>query len=281
MGSVHRFTSTGGKWTGGLVVTASKTTALRTYGLDALEDIISFRYGKKEGGKLHGPGTYRNGKEQFEGFSTGAARLAMSPVGPILMSKDGIYKNLATGKIGKYNAGLTGEKFAFAIDPVSGTWATAVNGYTRDGPGGWSSISVNGKRITAFQYTPDQGVDMNYPSVCIATSGVWMASVNEGRLRVQCVKDGKTRWPIDKTPSLGEATQGDRCPPRLIVTSKGVTAIWRLKDDILMVPVEQGLTGQKPVRIASGAFPAVVVGPGGRLHMVYVSGGLRYKEVKP
>jgi hypothetical protein len=273
MGSVWLYTLKNNKWSGGQVVTASAATAKRTYVCSQLGDITSFRYGNKEGGKLHGPGTYRNGKEEFHGYSTGAARLAMSKSGPILMSKNGIYKNLKTGVIGHYNAGQTGEKFDFAIE--GDTWATCHNGYSKEP----SAVSVNGKRQTWADYKayPDQGYDLNYPTVLINSGVVWCAAVYGGQLRVQSVrKNGKLRWKANKLPSLGKATAQDRCPPRLTVLSGVVYAVYVKGGVIYKADIEKCLSGKsEPVRICIGSFPSVDKGV-----MAYVNGsGLQIRQL--
>jgi hypothetical protein len=273
MQSLYQWTRTAGTWFGGIIVKASPQTAMRTYVADTLPGFTSFRYGKKDGGKFHGPGLFADGKESFVGLTTGAARLAMSKDGPILMSKNGEWKNLRTGQTGKYNAGSTGEKYDFAIQ--DGKWATVVNGYSKDP----SSISYDGKRVVAFDYNTfkDQGSDLNYPSILIHSGAVWMASVHSGRLRLQCLKDGKLRWSATKPANIGDATMQQRCPPRLTAIRGRVVAVWQYKGSIMQVDVENALAGQaKPVAVCRGTMPDVS-GP----HMVYLDGGaVKHRTLK-
>ena len=280
MASVWSFVrGSNGKWTGSKVVTASKETALRTYVASVLPGVIAFRYGNKEAGKLHGVGTYRNGKEQFEGFSTGAARLALSLDGPICMSKDGIWKNLKTGKIGNYNAGSTGEKFSLAISGKN--WATCHNGCAKDP----SSVSINGQRQVWADYATYgkwYGIDMCYPDVAFGPNGsVWCASILNGRIKIQQVVNGKLRWPATALGDLGEANVQDRCPPRLVTAQGRLWAFWVFKGSILRADVESVLVGKsKPVRICAGSMPAVCTDAAGALHIVYITAqGLNYKAL--
>lgn len=280
MASIWRFTlGVNGKWAGSKVVTASKETALRTYVVSVLADTIAFRYGKKEAGKLHGVGTYRGGVERYEGFSTGAARLALSPDGPICMSKNGIWKNLKSGKIGNYNAGQTGEKFSLAISGKN--WATCHNGCAKDP----SSVSINGKRQVWADYATygaSYGIDMNYPEVAFGPDGsVWCASILNGRMKVQQVVNGKLRWPATALGDLGEANVQDRCPPRLVVSHGRLWAFWVFKGSILRADVENVLSGRgKATIICAGSMPAVSVDANGKTHMVYLAGSaLKYRSI--
>jgi hypothetical protein len=272
MGSVYLYERSGETWKGGKIVTASKDTALRTYVVDILDRIVSWRYGKKDGGKLHGPGLYENGKERYSGLTTGAARMAKAKDGVILLSKNGAWLNLATGRRGQYAMPDSGEKFDFAISGDS--WAAGVNGYSKRA----SYVSVNGKLTTVADYAKyrSQGDDLNYPSILINGKDVWFASVYDGLLYVQCVTDGKTRWPINALPAIGKANMQDRCPPRLIILTGLVTVIYVQGGTIYRADVEGVLQGKsKPVAICKGAYPDVSANG----LMVYVDGGLRVKKL--
>lgn len=273
MASVHSYvTDAKGRWTGKQVVTASRQTALRTYCVNVLPGIISFRYGNKEDGEFRGPGTY-DGIEKFHNFSEGAARLAMSKSGPILMSKEGEWKNLATGQRGKYNAGKTGEKFAFDIR--GDTWATCHNGYSAQA----SAVSINGQLQTWADYATYgnwYGNDLCYPDVLIAPDGsVWCASVYNDRLVVQQFVKGKPRWPVNALRDLGPATLQIRCPPRLVATQKAVEVVFVKAGSIYRINVERG----PPVEICRGTFPDVV-SAGKTIHMTYIDGAkLLYRSI--
>jgi hypothetical protein len=262
MGSVYYWVN----GSGGLIVTASKQTALRTYIPDVVPNIVSWRYGIKDGGdpKCYGPGIYKDGKAQYSGPSKGAAKMAVSKDGVILISKNGEYKNLNTGKLGRYNMPDSGEKFDFQIN---GVWATAVNGFSKRS----SYVSVNGKITTVADYAayPDQSDDLCYPSVCINGKTVWFASVFKGKLFVNAVTDGKTRFPANNLPSIGDATMQDRCPPRLTVLNGRVTAFWSLKGVIYQADVENVLAGKgKPFIVCKGSMPDVH-----EKTMVYIDNG--------
>ena len=277
MASLHLYTHNNGTWAGGEIVRGTLQTAKRVYVPNVLPGLVSFRYGPKDGGEIQGPGIYRAGKESFLGFSTGAARLALSKDGPILMSKDGIWQNLTTGQIGRYNAGLTGEKYAFVIDS-SGIWHTAHNGSSRQA----SAVSIDGNRQTwaSYETYPEQGDDLRYVDICAANGKTYISTVYGGDNRVQVMDAGRPRYSLDALPSLGKATMEQRCPPRLVATPKGVVAIWRSGKAIVAVNVEQALAGTaKPAQIATGEFPAAAVGPTGKIHLVYVSNGLHHKEI--
>lgn len=280
MASVHYWTGKAGKWQGGLVVTASRNTAERTYVVDVLPGIVSFRYGKKEAGKLHGPGLYRNGREEFPNLTTGAARLAMSKDGPILMSKNGAWLNLSTVHRGQYNSGSTGEKFAFVIS--GDTWATCMNGWSND----HSSVSINGKRQVWADYATygkSYGNDLCYPDLCLDVNGTaYMTAVLAGRLRIQVLEAGKLRFPLTALFDAGPATMEDRCPPRIVATAKTVHAFFVLKGSIYRLDVKQALKGKaKPVLVCAGSQPDVCAGPDESLHMVYVAGRqLLYRRIE-
>jgi hypothetical protein len=224
----------------------------------------------KEGGKIRGPGIYRDGKETFHGWSEGAARLAMSQDGPILMSKEGAWENLATGEKGRYNAGRTGEKFAFDIRGA--TWATCHNGYSDE----TGQVSINGQRQAWLDYAayPKQGYDLCYPDVLIAPDGsVWCASVISGRLLAQQIVKGKPRWPLKALLDLGPATMQDRCPPRLVASSAGVQVVFVRDGSIYRINVTQAIKGKaKAVRICSGSMPDVCLDSKGSIHLCYVDG---------
>jgi hypothetical protein len=181
--------------------------------------------------------------------------------------------NLATGRRGQYAMPDSGEKFDFAIS--GDTWAAGVNGYSKRA----SYVSVNGKLTTVAAHAayPDQGDDLNYPCILIDGDTVWFASVYAGQLRIQAVTDGKTRWPIDKLPSLGKANMQDRCPPRLVLLNGLVTVIYVQGGTIYRADVEGVLQGKsKPVAICKGAYPDVSANG----LMVYVDGGLKVKQLK-
>ncbi|MFZ4394192.1 MAG: hypothetical protein ACOYOU_01040 [Kiritimatiellia bacterium] len=286
MRSVWRYTTTGtGAWKGRQFVQGTLQTALRTYVVNIIpggedgEGIFCWRYGPKDGGKLHGPGVFRDGKETFENISIGCARLAVTPDGPILMSRGGVFKNLTTGAIGHYNAGDSGEKLAFAVSPNGKIWATAGNG-CRELP---SPVSINGQRQTWADYgTYGQwyGGDMNYPSVAIASDGsVWCVSVLGGRLRAQHIVNGKCQFPTTALRDLGDASVEERHAPPMVVSGAKVWCFYRIGKDIYRINVAKPSKGKE--RIASGEYPAVARGPDGRIHLVYVSGGsLHYKTLE-
>ena len=281
MGSIAQWTSADGKkWVAGKVVVGTMQTAMRTYVPRILPGIVSFRYGPKDGGKIQGPGIIVNGKEIFTGLTTGAARMARAPDGNILMSKNGAWGLIGPSgnivKKGQYNAGETGEKFDFAIDPQSGMWATCHNGYSKDP----SSVSVNGKRQVWADYNTYgkwYGSDLNYPTVCIFSGNVWCASALGGQLRVQMVGKKGLRWPTTALPSLGNANTQDRCPPRLVALQGRLTAFWTYDGQIMRVDVEKCLKGKaKPTVVCAGAFPDINGG-----YMVYTkSNGVYVRGVR-
>ncbi|MFZ4397184.1 MAG: hypothetical protein ACOYOU_16335 [Kiritimatiellia bacterium] len=278
LNTLYKWINTGSGWKGGQVVKGTMQTAMRVYvcnllpGAKAGDEILSARYGPKDGGRIQGPMTFIKGVEKFEGFSTGMARLAMDKTGPILMSKNGVYKNLRTGEVKSYNAGGTGEKLAFAIS--GDTWATCMGGYSVEP----SAVTINGKRQVWADYATygaEYGSDLLYPAICIASDGsVWCAEVLKGGLRVQHVTGGKLAYPIKALPSIGDASDEQRHAPVLIVQGGTVQAVWRNIHGIYRVDVAKALKGkQTPKLIAMGAYPAAAVDAAGNLWVVYVSGG--------
>ena len=264
MDSIHLWTWTGKAWEGVEIVRSSPSTASRVYVPDIEGGIVSWRYGNKEGGPMRGPGYWQDGKTFYPGLTEGAARLATSDAGTILMSKGGEWINLDTGARGRYPAGLTGEKFDFAID--RDTWATAHNGFSGEA----SRITIGGKGTTWASYAeyPDQGNDLNYPCAAIADGAAWAAAVYAGRV---CVNswDGKALgWPATALLDLGPATMQERCPPRLYALSGAVYAVWQHKGAIYRKRIPDG----PQERLATGTMPAVAA-DGERVFMAYISDG--------
>ncbi|MFO7535711.1 MAG: hypothetical protein R6X19_08530 [Kiritimatiellia bacterium] len=308
MQSVYLYTFLRGsaKWAGGVIARCERgglVNTSRVYVPDVVVDrggwvFVFMRCGPKEWGVLHGPAVYvraptGSGQWQFLGMTTGAARADIDDGNPgtvYLLSKDGAWGAVSRQAVierkGTFpGAGRTGEKFDFDI--VGSRWYTAMNGYSAmPAAFGWGFENA-GSRATwaAHAAYPGQGDDLCYPSVCAdlnVPGRVYIASVFSGRLRVQVMVDGKPQFPIDNLADLGEATMEDRCPPRLVCTSKGVVAIWKNGNDIQAVIVSRALAGKaKPVRICAGSFPAAAVDAAGKINIVYISGGaLRIKTME-
>jgi len=277
MGSIHLWTWTGKAWDHVEIVRSSPSTASRVYVPDIEGAVVSWRYGNKEGGPMRGPGYWQDGKTFYPGLTEGAARLATGPDGVILMSKGGAWVNVSTGQRGGFPAGLTGEKFDFCI--LGGKWATAHNGFS----GQSSRIVYDGKATTWADHAayPDQGSDLNYPSVTIAGGRAWAASVYAGRLCVNSFDGKALGWPSDAILDAGPATVQERCPPRLCAPAGRAVAVWQNRGLIYAADVEAVATGQaRPVLVATGTMPDAAVAPDGSLRLVYLSdGAVRYKEV--
>lgn len=305
MQSAHLFVrSAAGTWAGTLLAQSAKggpCDASRVYVPDAVVDSagwcwVSMRCGPKEWGSMHGPAIYVRspagaGTWKFLGLTTGAARLALddsSPGAAILLTKNGAWgavdRQGNVTRTGNYPAGSTGEKFAFAI--AGSMWVSAHNGYSEQSSACTIGTAAGGPRQTwaAYLAYPAQGNDLNYPSLCIVTGAaprVYVLSVYSGALRVQVFQNGKPRYPADALPSLGEATQEERCPPRLVATAAGAVAVYVKSGSIYQVNVERRLAGQAvPARIGAGTNPAVCTDAAGALHMAYIQGGaLRYRRL--
>lgn len=291
MASVHVWTWSGRKWDGAQIATASAETAGRCYVPDVAVDdagvvYVSFRWGNKERGKLHGPGLVVAGKPSYPGLTTGAARLALTSDGVVLMSKDGAWGLLdrsgAVVRSGRFSAGSTGEKFDFSVSLDGRTWATAHNGYSAQSAALAIGVPSAARRVTWADYLrfPEQGDDLCYPSVCLGSNGsAWAASVFGGRLRVNaCDAGGRLRWPADALPDLGPAAASERCPPRLVAWRGAVWAVYEQGGQVWRLDVAAGAERKaKPIRIAAGRQPAAAVDHAGRLHVAYiVSGAVKY-----
>lgn len=291
MASVHLWTWSGREWEGAQIATASAETAGRCYVPDLAIDAagvvyVSFRWGNKERGRLHGPGLVVNGKPSYPGLTHGAARLALTSDGVVLMSKDGAWGLLdrsgAVVRSGRFSAGSTGEKFDFSVSPDGRTWATAHNGYSAQSAALAIGVPSAARRVTWADYLryPDQGDDLRYPSVCLGSNGVaWASAVYGGRLRANaCDATGRLRWPADALPDLGAATSLERCPPRLVAWRGAVWAVYEQGGQVWRLDVAAGAERKaKPIRIAAGRQPAAAVDHAGRLHVAYiVSGAVKY-----
>lgn len=287
MGSVYHWAQSVTGWAGGRIAEGSKATALRAYCPD-IEPCysgwaVSWRWGNKEGGKLHGPGLWINGKVIYPDLTTGAARLATGPVGVVILTKNGVNGIVRPDGVSGVSTwpaiGSTGEKYSLAIGP-DGRWAGAVNGYSlQDG-----SLAIGTERHTVATYAayPAQSDDLCYPCAAWGPDGAaWFASVFDGALRVNSVKAGAVRWPADALPSLGNATMTPRCPPRLLAVQGRLWAFWTCKGSIMRADVEAVLAGTgKPVKVATGEMPDVALGADGRVRMVWVCGGaVKYKTM--
>lgn len=277
--AVNYFTSKGNKWAGGEIIRASKDTAGRCYVPDVVPDVVSWRWGNKEYGKLHGPGLYVAGKVLYPGLTLGAARLAEHNGTVYLLTKNGVYGQLDKAgnvvKVGTFPAGLTGEKYAFAIDE-KGTWHTAHNGSALQASSyAWGTPDRGTRVVWADDKAyPDAADDLNYPSICAANGTAYIAANYGGRIVIQIMDSGKPRYSVTSLPSIGPGTKEQRCPPRLVATPAGPVAIWRQGRDIVAVNVVKALSGTaKPVRVATGEYPDAAAGPDGKVHLVYVNAG--------
>lgn len=284
----------GKAWKGGQVVKTDKSnpkqSASRSYIPTIAVDAdgwcwVAWRWGRKEWGTYHGPGVYIRapggaGLTRYINFTIGVAQLQMDAretAGPVLMSKDGAWRVIDRAgmyaKAGGYNSGGSGEKLSFAVSKNGKIWATAVNGCSRLP----SAVSVSGNRQTWADYKtyPEQGDDLRYPGVCIASdNSVWTASVLGGKLRVNRVVAGKMAYPVNALPSIGDATMEERHGPTLVAQGDTVQAFWRAGSNIYRVDVEKALKGKAaPSRMVAGAYPACAVDAAGTIHMVYVAGG--------
>lgn len=307
LGSVHLYTLPAGakKWTGGVVMQTQRGGTLncsRIYVPDVAVDsdgwtFVTARCGPKEWGTLHGPAAWiqdpkGKGALYVINFTIGAARLGLEPGKPgaaIVMSKNGTWARLERSgrlaQVSTFPAGLTGEKFAFAITPA-GTWHTAHNGSALQASAYAWGTAAGGRRITwADDKTyPDMANDLNYPSLLVTEDGVaWCASVLSGRLRVQRISPaGALRWPATALGDMGPAKHGDRCPPRLAVAGGRLLAVWEAPGGtITRTDVLLALKGKAaPKVVCQGTQPAVCSDAAGRLHMVYIqAGALRYRAL--
>jgi hypothetical protein len=295
MASLALYVFDGKKWTGQTIVTASRATALRCYVPDIEVGAdgtcwVSFRWGKKEGGRLHGPGVWirapnGTGKLIYPHLTTGAARIEPDGAGVVLMSKNGAFGRIdKSGTVtsgGMMKAGLgTGEKFD--LDTQGEVWAVAINGCTAQPSSITVGTAAGGQRVTSFDHGvfPGLGNDLNYTSVLLHKGTAWAAMIESGKLRLNALTGTALRWPATAPASLGAGTMDQRCPPRLVAAKAGPSVIWRRGQEIVMADIEKGLKGAAPVRLASGIYPSAATGPDGRVHLVYVDGaGLHYKEV--
>jgi hypothetical protein len=295
MASIVLYVFDGKRWSGGTVVTASMATALRCYVPDIEVGAdgtcwVSFRWGKKEGGRLHGPGVWirapnGTGKLIYPHLTTGAARIEPDGAGVVLMSKNGAFGRIdKSGTVtsgGMMKAGLgTGEKFD--LDTQGEVWAVAINGCTAQPSSITVGTAAGGQRVTSFDHGvfPGLGNDLNYTSVLLHKGTAWAAMIESGKLRLNALTGTALRWPATAPASLGAGTMDQRCPPRLVAAKAGPSVIWRRGQEIVMADIEKGLKGAAPVRLASGIYPSAATGPDGRVHLVYVDGaGLHYKEV--
>jgi hypothetical protein len=305
MKAVHLYVWTGKKWEGGVIAEVQQGGTINTsriYVPRVVVDrdgwcFISMRCGPKEWGKLHGPAVYvrtpkGDGKWTFLGerspanLTLGGARLALDKQGRcVLLSKNGVWgvvnRDGTRGDAGQFQAGLTGEKFDFAIDD-SGVWHTAHNGSALQASAYAWGTAAGGRRITwADDKTyPDMANDLNYPSLLVTEDGVaWIASTLEGRLRVQSVSaSGVMRWPVGGLLDMGPASVMDRCPPKLVATPSGVKVLYRRGKDLVIRPVQPLGDGEV---FAQGDFPtAAYSGRLGGLAVVWMGGGgLQYHQV--
>jgi hypothetical protein len=289
-----------GKWGGGQVAKSERgglVNSSRVYLPDIVVDAdgwcwVSMRCGPKEWGELHGPAVWIRtpsgaGSWRFLGLTTGAARICLSPEFPgaaVMLTKNGVYGVIdRSGRITKqatFPAGMTGEKFAFYISSSGGAWASVHNGYEDQASAVAIGNPSGGKRQTwaAYEaYGKWYGDDLCYPDVVIGLNGsVYCQSVLDNRLRLQVFDKGVPRFPLDRLADLGQATQEDRCPPRLIATKRGVQAVFVKGGSIYRLDVEMALAGQAtPVRICAGSNPSVCLDQrnANRLHMAYIAGG--------
>lgn len=285
MASIHLWLWTRDGWQGTEIARASKETAGRCYVADAVYDAdgnlyVSWRWGKKEYGKLHGPGIYilqPGGKAVtvYPGVTSGAARLAVVGGKVTVFTKDGAnYPITASGAVGpvqKYPAGSTGEKFDVAAD--GGTVATVMNGYSAMA----GRITIGGKVATWADYAEydEQGYDLCCPSVAINGGRAWCASELGGRLRVNSFDGKALGWPSDALLDVGAATHQERCPPRLYAASGAVYAVWTHKGVIYRKRLPDG----QQERIASGSMPSVC-NDGEVLHVAYVLDGIKYLRLE-
>ena len=303
MKAIHLYVWTGKKWEGGKVAEVQQGGEINTsriYVTRVVVDrdgycFVSMRCGPKEWGVLHGPAIYirtpkGDGKWTFLGersaanLTLGGARLALDKQGRcVLLSKNGVWgvinRDGTCTEKAVFQAGLTGEKFDFAIDDT-GVWHSAHNGSQLE----TSMYGRSGKAKqpwAAEPAYPDMANDLNYPSICATSNSVaWIASVLEGRLRIQSVSaDGKMRWPINALLDLGPAAVMDRCPPKLVDTPSGVKVLYRRGKDLVIRPVK---AASDEAVFAQGDFPtAAYSGRLGGLAVVWVGGGgMQFKLVK-
>ena len=282
MASLYRWTRAASAWKGGLVVSASPATAGRCYVPRLAGGVMSWRWGNKEAGKLHGPGLLVGGRILYPGLTEGAARLALTPAGVVLMSKNTEWGLLdASGAVikrGTFSPGMsTGEKFGFRVDGQ--TWAVCHNGWSGQPSAlayGTSAGAI--RRVTWADRAvyPSQGDDLNYPALAIHSGAFWCASVLAGQLRVNCYRKGGLRWPATALPTLGPATLQERCPPALVTDGGRLWAVWCYKGQIMLADVERVIKRKaKPIVVTRGDQPAAQ-SVGDKVVIVHrVDGGVR------
>jgi len=308
---VYAYHRIGGSWSGGLFAEPDAVLDAGRIYLPHLEvdgdgrGWVSAWLGIKESGTMQGQAVWRvDGLETspeatYLGLANSGTKngnLAVDPSQPgtvVVMSKEGRWQRFdasgPTGDSGSFELGATGEKIRFLIHPDDGTWHGAMSGYSQEDSRYRSSDLP--ERITwAKHATYDtMGDDMLHPGLgldgadpAVAYIGIAYApgvviNVWDGQ---QLVFPPDALEVLDDAPASHGSGKERHGPEGTPCKGGGAWVCWTHSDNTIYVQhvAPDGTTGERTA-LAHGKTCAMATDAEGDVHLVYVDGTLRYREL--
>ena len=239
----------------------------------------------------------------------GYGNIALDPAFPdegVLLATNGRYAVLDdqgnTIRTGVMNIGASGEKFRFRIAPRAGgrgVWHAAMSGFfaARKLPSTYQNSVRNAAglglvRWIANNFHPELGEDVWHPSIGIDSADPEMCYIGErleDGLRVQVwtgdsmlfSTDGDALLNLDTTVTMDPTRFGPQFAP---ARGGGAYVAWSAGGWVKIAYITQdgavtdlGGVGGIPYAVFGGQNPSICTDPSGRVHMVYLNGGVRYR----
>lgn len=195
---------------------------------------------------------------------------------------------------GSINLGKSGEKLRGLIAPSKdgtiGLLHAAMGGYSAQSSSYQNKGRGNVSPVVwaAYSTYPEQGSDMNHPAIGIDwtnTNICYISAMYDG-VSINVWRNGKLIYPsnglriIDSHGNMGPGV--DRFGPQWTPRPLGGSYVtWVNSGRIKIAFVNKKGVVAPAVDICAGSSPSMCTGKDGKIHLAYVHGGMRYRELTP
>jgi len=233
--------------------------------------------------------TWANGNLSHDPYHAGQA---------VVMARDGSWQvvDSAGGVIdsGQMYLGSTGEKLRFLIAPrtgLDGVWHGVMSGWTKYHSAYRNSLMQDTVTWASYAVYPEQGEDTRHPGlgldgadpevayIAVAYDPGVVINIWDGQ---QLVFDPASLPVVDPSPAMhGNGT--DRFGPQWTPAAGGGAYLcWSSSDGwVHLVHVEADGTIGPNLPVTEGSNCAMATDSEGHIHLAYVNGGMRYREITP
>ena len=227
--------------------------------------------------------------------------LSLDPAHPdqcVVMGHEGKWIAVGAGgqelASGKMDLGSTGEKIRFAIAPNpggDGVWHGVMGGWSKFESAYRNSTMAGTQTWAAYGTYPEQGDDVTHPSVGLDGADPAIAYIAAGYAPGVVVNVWNGAGFVFPPTALAVADPApakygngvDRFGPQWApALPSGAYLCWSSADGFVKLRhvAPDGVMGPAQV-ISKGSRCAIATSPNGHIHVAYVHGGMRYREVVP